>query len=218
LGFCFSIRRFLYWLPDKGSLINDEYTEERRKIFLLKKTIYILLMLLFVFQGAVSAQDASLANIVVNNTRDDLLLYLEVKGAFQEKIGKAIMNGVPASFSFYVILYRERNFWMDDKITEIDVTHTIKYNSIKKEYTIIRSWEDGNPVVTKSFKEAKKLMSEIKGMQIISLSKLIKGAQYQIKAKAELSKIELPLYLHYVFFFMSLWDFETDWYTVDFKY
>jgi hypothetical protein len=175
-------------------------------------------MLLFIFEGAVSAQDAALTNIEVNNTRDDLLLYLEVEGAFRENMGKAIKNGVPASFSFYVILYRDRDFWMDEKITEIDVTHTIRYNNIKKEYTVNRSWEEGNPVVTKSFGEAKKFMSEIKGMHIISLSKLIKGSQYQIKAKAELSKIELHLYLHYVFFFTSLWDFETDWYTVDFKY
>jgi len=189
-----------------------------RNIFLFKKTVCTFLILLFVFEATALAQDASLKDIVVNNTRDDLLLYLEVKGAFRENMGKAIMNGVPASFSFYVILYQNHDFWMDEKITEIDVTHTIKYNSIKKEYTINRSWEDGNPVVTKSFQEAKKLMSEIKGMHIISLSKLTKGAQYQIKAKAELSKIELPLYLHYVFFFMSLWDFETGWYTVDFKY
>jgi len=35
---------------------------------------------------------------------------------------------------------------------------------------------------------------------------------------AELDKIRLPLYLHYVFFFLSLWDFETDWYAVDFLF
>lgn len=189
-----------------------------RTNFLFKQTVCLFLMLLFVFQGAASAKGAALANIVVHNTRDDLLLFLEVEGAFRENMGQAIMNGVPASFSFYVILYRDRDFWMDEKIVEIDVTHTIKYNNIKNEYTVNRSWEEGNPVVTKSFEEAKKRMSEIKGMHIVSLSKLIKGAQYQIKAKAELSKIELPLYLHYVFFFMSLWDFETGWYSVDFKY
>jgi len=28
----------------------------------------------------------------------------------------------------------------------------------------------------------------------------------------------LPFYLDYVLFFLSLWDFETDWYSVVFKY
>ena len=36
--------------------------------------------------------------------------------------------------------------------------------------------------------------------------------------KAELEKVRLPLYLHYVLFFVSLWDFETDWFTIDFIY
>jgi hypothetical protein len=35
---------------------------------------------------------------------------------------------------------------------------------------------------------------------------------------AQLDKIRLPFYLHYVLFFVSLWDFETDWYAVDFRY
>jgi len=170
------------------------------------------------FQGTAAAQDAALNNIIINNTRDNLLLYLEVKGAFREKMKKAIMNGVPASFSFYVILYRDRGIWMDEKITDIQITHTIKYDNLKKEYLVIRSWEPDSQVKTKSFKEAQKLMSEIQGMQVVSLARLTKGIQYQIKAKAELSKITLPMYLHYVLFFMSLWDFETDWYTIDFTY
>ncbi|NQT10914.1 MAG: DUF4390 domain-containing protein, partial [Desulfobacteraceae bacterium] len=41
---------------------------------------------------------------------------------------------------------------------------------------------------------------------------------YQIRAKAELGKLTLPFYLHYILFFVSLWDVETDWYTIDFIY
>jgi hypothetical protein len=184
----------------------------------VKKIICCLIMTGIVLQGTCFAQDATLNNIIINNTRDDLLLYLEVEGAFRDNMKQAIMNGVPASFSFYVMLFRDRGFWMDEKITDMDVTHTMKYDSLKKEYTVTRSWEPKSPVTTKSFEEAQKLMSEIKGMHVVSLARLTKGTQYQIKAKAELSKITLPLYLHYVLFFMSLWDFETDWYTIDFTY
>jgi hypothetical protein len=31
-----------------------------------------------------------------------------------------------------------------------------------------------------------------------------------------MSKTTLPWKMHYVLFFVSLWDFETDWYTIDF--
>ena len=61
-------------------------------------------------------------------------------------------------------------------------------------------------------------MSEIDSLKTVPLSRLEKGSQYQIRAKAQLSKLTLPFYLHYVLFFVSLWDFETDWYTIEFMY
>ena len=164
------------------------------------------------------AQDAKLANIIVTNNRDTLLLYLTVEGAFNKKMEEAILSGVPATFSFFVNLYQSRNFWPDKKIADITVTNRIKYNAMKKEYIVTRSWEGKKPNVVKTFSEAKMLMAEVDSLKIIPLRKLVKGKQYQIQTKAELDKLTLPLYLHHVLFFLSLWDFETDWYTIDFIY
>jgi hypothetical protein len=36
--------------------------------------------------------------------------------------------------------------------------------------------------------------------------------------KAKLDKVRLPLGMEYVFFFVSLWDFETDWYKQRFMF
>jgi hypothetical protein len=163
-------------------------------------------------------QEAVLTNIVVTNTRDDLLLYLNVEGAFTSKMKKAILSGVPTTFSFMIALYKVRTFWYDKKLTEKKITNTIKYDSLKKQFIIKRSWKSNDPVVTESITEAKDLMTDIDSLKIISLSKLEKGEQYQIRAKAQLDELTLPFYLHYVFFFVSLWDFETDWYTIDFIY
>jgi hypothetical protein len=66
--------------------------------------------------------------------------------------------------------------------------------------------------------EAKKWMTEINSLKIVPLDRLEKGEQYQLRVKAEVSKKTLPLYLHYILFFVSLWDFETDWYTIDFTF
>lgn len=164
------------------------------------------------------AQEAGLTNIVVTNTRDDLLVYLNVEGAFSEKIKEAILSGVPVSFSFLITLNRVRNLWIDKEIADIKITHYIKYDNLKKEFTVRRSWENGKPVVTPSFEEAQNLMAEIDSLKVVPLSRLEKGKHYQMSAKAELSKLTLPFYLHYVFFFVALWDFDTDWYTIDFTF
>jgi hypothetical protein len=37
------------------------------------------------------------------------------------------------------------------------------------------------------------------------------GAPAYFQIKAELDPVRLPLHLEYLFFFVSLWDFETDW-------
>ncbi|MDD4463706.1 MAG: DUF4390 domain-containing protein, partial [Desulfobacterales bacterium] len=121
-------------------------------------------------------------------------------------------------FSFAANLNKIRSLWLDKNLTDIEVTHTIKYNNLKKEFVVKRSWEQNQPRTTQSFEEAQRWMSEIDSLRIISLKQLEKGRQYQLRAKAELKRVTLPFYLHYVLFFVSLWDFETDWYAIDFTY
>jgi hypothetical protein len=182
------------------------------------KTCALVLAVVLIGHGAVFAQEARPTNITVSNTRDDLLLYLNLEGAFSEKLNKAILSGVPTTFFFLAKLNKVRNVWVDQGIADITVIHTIKYDNLKKEFSVRRSWKNNEPEVTKSFSEAQKWMTEVNSLKIIPLGQLDKGQQYQLRTKAEVSKQTLPFYLHYVLFFVSLWDIETDWYTIDFIY
>ena len=59
-------------------------------------------IILWIGPGQAYAQDPRLDNIIVTNTRDDLLLYLTAKDAFPSKIVEAIHSGVPATFTFFI--------------------------------------------------------------------------------------------------------------------
>lgn len=183
-----------------------------------KAALAVLLGLVLCWQTAAFCQEARLTDIIVTNTRDDLLLYLKVEGAFREKMKTAIHSGIPTTFAFFVDLNRVRGFWPDKRIASLRETHSITYDTLKKEYTIDRSWDNAGSVNTQSFVEAQRLMTEIDSLKIVPLQQLVKGSQYQIRTKAELSKLKLPFYLHHVLFFLSLWDFRTDWYTIDFVF
>jgi hypothetical protein len=183
-----------------------------------RKSLALTVGIIFCVCNLAFAQNARLSNIIVTNTRDDLLVYLNVEGAFTDKMNTAILTGVPTTFSFYISFYQARNFWFDNKVKDIKVTHTIKYNNLKEEFIVTRSWEKSGPQATQSFDAAQKLMREIDSLKIVPLKQLEKGRHYQLRAKAELNKVTLPFYLHYVLFFVSLWDFETDLYTIDFIY
>ncbi|MCP4718032.1 MAG: DUF4390 domain-containing protein [Desulfobacteraceae bacterium] len=188
------------------------------KRYLLPLVFIIWVGLLVPMSTFADDNNAILANIKLANTRDDLLTYFEVKNAFTDKINQAVKNGIPTTFSFYVSLYRTSSSLFDKEIADIQIKSTVKYNSLKEEFSISRPWKNEKPSVTKSFEEAKSWMTSVDNLRVIPLEKLVKGGKYQIRIKAELDKVTLPLSLHYVLFFVSFWDFETDWYLINFTY
>ncbi len=177
------------------------------------------LLCLFLFPDmAIAKQNAIIENIKLANTRDDLLTYFDVKNAFTNKMNEAIKNGIPTTFSLYINLYKTDGSWFDKKISTVKKKSTIKYNSMKKEYSVYRPWKTEQTIVTQSFDEAKSLMTDIDNLKIISLNSLVKGDKYQLRIKAELDKVKLPLSLHNILIFVSFWDFQTNWYVINFTY
>ena len=55
------------------------------------------------------------------------------------------------------------------------------------------------------------MLSEIKGLDVIALKRLVTGAQYQLRIKSELKDRTYP-------FIGTPWEFETDWYTINLIY
>jgi len=191
--------------------------------FPLKGGLIVLILMVTalgcLFPSSGLAKDvAEIRDIRLVNTRDDLLTYFEITQAFSDKINQAVLNGVPTTFSFYIALYKSDGSWLDKNIADIQIKSTIKYNSLKKEFSVARPWKNETPVVTQSFEEAKALMTEIDNLIIIPLNRLVKGDKYQLRIKAELDKVTLPLSLHNIFFFVSYWNFETNWYLINFSY
>lgn len=181
--------------------------------------LFIIMPQLMIPAMAAAARRAKVENIVIANTRDQLVAYFTVKDAFKQEINDALLKGIPASFSFFISIHRKRDAWLDKKIVDMEISNTLKYNALKQEFSLIRPWQgDGKPFVTKSLVQAGTMMCEIYNLAIAPLNLLQKGEQYQIRIKAERNRITLPLYLHYISLFISLWDFETDWYEVNIIY
>ena len=173
---------------------------------------------LFVRSSLAFAEEPKLTNIIVTNTKENLLLYLTVEGAFTEPMKELVMKGVPTEFSYYIKLFKSRSYWMNKSLADLTLTHSVQYDTKKKEFHVKRSWEPEKKHVVASIEDAKSLLCEIDSLKVAPIWILEKGIQYQIQAKAEFKKKTLPYYLHYVVFFISLWDFATDWYTIDFIY
>jgi len=182
--------------------------------------LLLLLILLFTSlanPGAIHAQEASIADLVVSNSDTDLLLYLTVRDCFTAEMETGLHNGIPATFTFYVDLYQTRKAWPDHKIVSHVFNRTLTYDNLKEEYSIISSTNNKN-ATTQSLAQAKTLMSQVMDFRIVDLNRLESESTYTLRVKVKLAKKTLPLYFHYLIPFSSLWDFETDWHTIDFRY
>ncbi len=180
-----------------------------------------LLLALALFWGGghpALAQNATIEELIVTNSSTDLLLFLTVNNAFTKQMEEGIKNGIPVTFNFYVKLERKRNTWMNQQLVSLQFDHTLSYDTLKEEYSIVRSETSGQTFRTKSLAEAKKAMAQLNGPPVAPLKSLLPDAGYLLRVKAKLAEKTLPLYFHYVIPFLSLWDFETEWYTVEFRY
>jgi hypothetical protein len=182
----------------------------------MAQAVSIGLLVLLLSINSVNASEASLTDIEVGNTENHLLLYFKVDNCFTEDMKAAIDSGIITTFNFVIRVYEVRRLLWDKKIENIKVNHDIQYDGLKKVYMVRLLEKDDAPIFIKDFDEAKERMSEISGLRVAEMQEIQAGTHYQVRMMVELDKIRLPFYLHNIFVFLSLWDVETDWYTVEF--
>jgi hypothetical protein len=187
--------------------------EKRKRTLLI---IFSLIVIRWAFPAW--AEDAYLSDIVLTNDQDYLKVHFTVEECFTAEMNEAIEKGIEVTFTFFVKLNEKRGLWLDKKIADIEFRHSVKYDNLKEIYEVRLEEREAETITVKDFGEAKRLMSDVVALRVTSIDKLLEGNDYQLKVMAELDKIRLPFYLHYVLFFLSLWDFETGWHAIDFRY
>lgn len=177
-----------------------------------------LLILLLGWQTAWSApRQPAVTDILLSSSSKELLFSATVQDCFTEDMLEGVHNAIPVTFRFYIDLRRVRNYWFNERIVKQVVNHTLSYDPIKQEYQVAFS-EKERPETTRSLATAKKMMAELHEIDLISLSKLSHKEKYALHIKTTLAENILPLSIHSIIPFFSLWNFETDWRTVEFKY
>lgn len=184
---------------------------------LLRLILLLTLITLFSCQAASAAVKADIRDIVVNNSNDQLLLYLTVAKAFRPEMEEGIMNGIPASFTFFVSLREMEDGRPGKQVVSVEFDHVLSYDSLKEVFNL-RFSETNTSFSLNTLKEAKNLMTEVNGFRIVDLTQLRPDARYFLSVKVRLERKTLPLFFHYLIPFWQLRDEETDWYYVEFKY
>jgi hypothetical protein len=171
----------------------------------------LALLLIWLFPLPAFCQKASIRDVKVKGTNSIWRVSFDVENCFTNKMEEAIQSGIRTTFTFYIRLYQKRGWWRDRKVASVELRHTVLYDPVQKVYQV-RLSEKHPPLAISNLEEVKRLMPKVKDFEIRSSSPLEPKVPAYFRIKAELDPVRLPLHLEYLFVFVSLWDFETNWY------
>jgi hypothetical protein len=167
---------------------------------------------------AAQKEKPEVKDIIVTTSDVDLLLFATVNNGFTPKMLDDVRAGTPIVFTYHLELVKTNNNWIDTTLVETSVTHTMTFDRDKKEYRITFSDQENKIETTNDLELAKQLMAELNGIKLIALAQLVPDAPYAIHFKVTLKKGALPFGINRLIPFSSIWDFETAWRTIEFRY
>jgi len=170
-----------------------------------------------------AATDARIDHLTVQIIEQEIVISTVLKGGLHPQTVREIHNGIPKDIYYYLILLRKQKHWFDEEILSKTVRITVKYDTLKKQYTVVRrEWLDQSgqidptnlnlsEQVVSDFSILQQAVSRIDEIRIAPTHWLQKGSQYYIGVKAQMKTVKLPLYFHYLLFFIPVLELDTPW-------
>jgi len=172
----------------------------------------ILTAILFLgFPLAAFSEKALIEDVSVKQVNGIWRVSFTVENCFTEKMEEAIQTGIETIFTFYLQIYQKRNWLWDRKVGSFRFHRSLRYDPIRSDYQVALG-ETGEVLFIASLEEAKRRMARVEEVEIQLSSLVSPRASLELRIKAEMDSIRLPFPLEHLFFFVSLWDFKTDWY------
>lgn len=157
-------------------------------------------------------------DIIVTTSDTKLLFFGELRNSLTNEMIEGLHSGIPISFSFFVELAKLKSNWLNEGLTKIEFSHTLRYDTLKQNYTVETEEISKKIHTVSTLEEATTLLNEINGLKIVTLQELEPEQTYRLRVKADLYKKTLPLSLHSFIPFVSWWDLKTDWHSIEFIY
>lgn len=192
----------------------------------MKYTITLSFCILFLittlpvvcFSKVSSDRKATLKELTATTSETHLIVFGTLENSFNSEMIEILHSGIPIRFSFFIELYKTAENWPKEQIVTYNFHHVMTFDTLKENYRVTLE-EDNNKILPfKSLFEAQKVINEINGARIVELDQLIPNNSYLLKVRAELHQKTLPMSLQSIFPFLSWWDNETDWHSIEFIY
>lgn len=181
------------------------------------KRIYIIAVLVFIvclsyFFNTAFADEEKITDIKVALGKEDISVSAKLINGLNKDVEEAIKNGIQKDIIYSMILKKKRSTWFDEDVVSKEAEYTIKYDVLKKQYTLITRGNGNKEKVTQSYDEIKAVVSKIENAAVSQKKDLEPDEEYYISIKAEIKDTKLPFFLDYFLFFIPFSDIDTSWY------
>ncbi len=146
--------------------------------------------------------------------RRDVLLDFQVKGALDDRVADTLDSGLPVRFTHLIRVVHPREFARDDVLVDLKLVRVLEKDNLKDRFQVTLE-DTGESRRYGDLTEAVGAMTRVERLSLLPANVLESRAPLFLKIKTQLQKFQLPFHLHYLFAFVSYWDVETDWYSLE---
>jgi len=125
-------------------------------------------------------------NVFLNDL--DLTVQLVLVEAIPPSFHESLQSGIPVQARVSLELWQYNRFWMDTRIKASSVERQLTYDVLAKEYKVVSAGgERREPYLTKDFREAQRVLSDLRGFKLGPVSALSPRELFYVRARAEVS-------------------------------
>jgi hypothetical protein len=172
-----------------------------------------LLLVLLLSSYSLSAQaDGFQVRSVATELKDKVyLLNARIDYRLSNEVVEALQNGVPLIILLDIEVKRERHWWFDKTIAELQQGYLILYHALSETY-IVNNLNSGAQKNFTSMNAALRSLGHIEDLPIIDTHLVKPDAKHYVELKTYLDIESLPAPMRPIAYLSPKWRLETDWY------
>jgi len=138
-------------------------------------------------------------------------LSAQIDYSFSDAAIEALENGVPLIVLIKIEVERERNWWLNKEIAELQQGYLLLYHALTEKY-IINNLNSGAQENYDSLHGAVAALGQLDSLPILDANLTSEDARYLVRLRTFLDLEALPAPMRPVAYISSQWRLESDWY------
>ena len=150
-------------------------------------------------------------------TKNVFQLNAKIELNFSDDTLEALRSGVPLIILVNIEVLKDRNWWWDKTIAELEQGYLLLYHALSEKY-IIHNLNSGAQKNYISLNTALHSLSNIHEFPLIDKNLLEEGDEYYARIRTYLDIESLPAPMRPIAYISSQWQLESDWFSWPLKH